>query len=53
MRRATTATVDPRRTARQRQDRLWSLAGGLFFGSLMVWFIAWVLGLAGMVIPYV
>ena len=53
MRRATTATVDRRQATRRRQDRIWSVAGGLFFGSLMVWFVAWILGLAGLVMPYI
>ncbi|NNF27923.1 MAG: hypothetical protein HKO53_16435 [Gemmatimonadetes bacterium] len=38
--------------ARHRHDRLWQWASGLFFGSLMVWFFGFVLGLARLITPH-
>lgn len=38
--------------ARHRYDGLWQWMSGLFFGSLMIWFLAFVLGLARLIGPY-
>ena len=52
--RAMTATADRREhiSSRHRHDRLWRWANGLFFGSLMVWFFGFVLGLSRLISPY-
>ena len=40
-------------SARRRHDRLWQWASALFFGSLMIWFVGFVLGLARLITPYI
>ena len=51
-RKATTDTADARTLARRRSERAWSWMNGLFFGSLLVWFVGFVLGLARRVAPF-
>ncbi|MGI9625887.1 MAG: hypothetical protein ACR2QM_03555 [Longimicrobiales bacterium] len=54
MRTATTVTdkLAARARARRRQGRIWAWATGIFYGSLLVWFFGFVLGLRGLIEPY-
>lgn len=52
----TATTVTDRRSAkdrlRRRQSRIWAWTTGLFFGSLLVWFFGFVLGLGRLIWRY-